>query len=102
MLSLQAQVKAKTYKVLLKLWVGKEIEGEDELTRELEEENKRAIPTLKILYLRWLKKNQTKDMYRYVVIELDCLETANQVIHRGLVHNIELKSALRFDRTIQI
>ena len=57
MLSSQAQVKVKTYEVLLKSWVGEEIEGEDELARELEEENKRAIPTLKILHLRWLKKN---------------------------------------------
>jgi len=56
-LSSQAQVKAKTYEVLLKSWVGEEIEGEDELARELEKENKRAIPTLKILHLRWLKKN---------------------------------------------
>ena len=45
------------YEVLLKSWVGEEIEGEDELARELEKENKRAIPTLKILHLRWLKKN---------------------------------------------
>jgi hypothetical protein len=50
-------VKAKTYKVLLKLWVGEEIEGEDELTRELEEENKKAILLLKIIHLRWLNKN---------------------------------------------
>ena len=102
MLSLQAQVKAKTYKVLLKSWVGEEIEGEDELARELEEENKRAIPILKILHLRWPKKNQTKDTYGHVVIELDYPETANQVIYRGPIHNMELKSAVRFDRTIQI
>ena len=102
MLSSQAQVKAKTYKVLLKSWVEEEIEGEDELIRELEKENKRVIPILKILHLRWLKKNQTKDTYEHVVIELDCPETVNQVIHRGLIHNIELKSAIRFDRMIQI
>jgi len=101
-LSSQAQVKAKTYEVLLKSWVREEIEGKDELARELEKKNKRAIPILKILHLRWLKKNQTKDTYRHVVIELDCPETANQVIHEGLIHNIELKSAVRFDRTIQI
>ena len=102
MLSSQAQVKAKTYEVLLKSWVREEIEGEDELARELEKKNKRAIPILKILHLRWLKKNQTKDIYEHVVIELDCLETVNQVIYRGLVHNMELKTAVRFDRTIQI
>ena len=102
MLSSQAQVKAKTYEVLLKSWVGEEIEGEDELARELEEENKKAIPLLKIIHLRWLNKNQTKGTFGHVVIELDCPETANQVIHRGLVHNMELKSAVRFDRTMQI
>jgi len=101
-LSSQAQVKAKTYKVLLKLWVEEEIEGEDELIRELEEENKRVIPILKILHLRWLKKNQMKDMYRHMMIKLDYLETANQVIYRRLVHNIELKSAIRFDYIMQI
>ena len=101
-LSSQAQVKAKTYEVLLKSWVGEEIEGEDELARELEEENKKAIPLLKIIHLRWLNKNQTKGTFGHVVIELDCPETANQVIHRGLVHNMELKSAVRFDRAMQI
>ena len=95
-------MKAKTYKVLLKSWMREEIEGEDELTRELEEENKKVISSLKIIYLRWLNKNQTKGTFEHVVIELDCLETANQVIHRRLVHNIELKSAVRFDRTMQI
>ena len=102
MLSSQAQVKAKTYKVLLKSWVRKEIEEEDELARELEEENKKAISLLKIIYLRWLNKNQTKGIFGHVVIELDCPETANQVIYRGLVHNMKLKSAVRFDRTMQI
>jgi len=61
--------------------VGEEIEGEDELARELEEENKKAIPLLKIIHLRWLNKNQTKDIFGHVVIELDCPETANQVIY---------------------
>ena len=78
------------------------IEGEDELARKLKEENKKVILLLKIIYLRWLNKNQTKGIFRHVVIELDCLETANQVIHRRLVHNMKLKSAVRFDRTIQI
>jgi hypothetical protein len=32
--------------------VGEEIEGEDELVRELEEENKKVIPSLKIIHLR--------------------------------------------------
>jgi len=82
--------------------VREEIEGEDELARELEEENKKAILLLKIIYLRWLNKNQTKDTFGHVVIELDCLETANQVIYRELVHNIKLESAVRFDPTIQI
>ena len=82
--------------------MGEEIEGEDELARELEKENKKAIPLLKIIHLRWLNKNQTKGTFGHVVIELDCPETANQVIYRGLVHNIELKSAVRFDRTMQI
>jgi len=101
-LSSQAQVKAKTYEVLLKSWVGKEIEGEDELVKELEEENKKAILLLKIIYLRWLNKNQTKDTFGHVVIKLDYLETANQVIYKRLVYNIELKLAVRFDRTMQI
>ena len=79
-----------------------EIEGEDELARELEEENKKAISSLKIIHLRWLNKNQMKGTFGHVVIELDCLETANQVIYRGLVHNMELKTAVRFDRTMQI
>jgi hypothetical protein len=57
--------------------VGEEIEGEDELTRELEEENKKAIPSLKIIHLRWLHKNQIKGTFGYIVIELDYLETAN-------------------------
>ena len=80
----------------------KEIEEENELARELEEENKKAILLLKIIHLKWLNKNQTKDTFRHVVIELDYSETVNQVIHRGLVHNMELKSAVRFDRTMQI
>ena len=79
-----------------------EVGGEERLARELEEENKRAIPTLKIVHLRWLKKDPTKDTYGHIIAELDCLETANQVLYRGLVHNIELKSAVRFDHTIQI
>ena len=83
MLSSQAQVKAKTYEVLLKSWVRKEIEGEDELVRKLEEENKKAILLLKIIYLRWLNKNQTKGTFRHVVIELDCPETANQLCTEG-------------------
>jgi hypothetical protein len=82
--------------------VGEEIEGEDELTRELEEENKKIISLLKIIHLRWLNKNQMKGTFGYIVIKLGCLETANQVIHRGLVHNMELKSAVRFDCIMQI
>jgi len=101
-LSLQAQVKTRMYEVLLKSWVVKETGGKERLVRELEEENKKAIPLLRIIYLRWFKRNPAKDTYRHIVAELDCLETANQVIYRGLVHNIELKSAVRFDRTIQI
>jgi hypothetical protein len=50
-------MKAKTYKVLLKSWVGEEIEGEDELAKELKEENKKVILLLKIIHLRWLNKN---------------------------------------------
>ena len=102
MLSSQAQVKAKTYEVLLKSWVREEIKGEDELAKELEKENKKAILLLKIIYLRWLNKNQTKGTFGNIVIELDCPETVNQVIYRRLVHNMELKSAVRFDRTMQI
>jgi hypothetical protein len=74
--------------------VGEEIEGEDKLARELEEENKKVISSLKIIHLRWLNKNQIKGMFGHIVIKLSCLETANQVIHKGLVYNIELKSAL--------
>jgi hypothetical protein len=65
------------YKVLLKLWVGEEIEGENELIRELEEENKKAISLLKIIHLIWLNKNQMKGMFRHIMIELGCLEIAN-------------------------
>ena len=101
-LSSQAQVKTRTYEVLLKSWVVEETGGEERLARELEEENKRAIPLLRIVHLRWLKRNPAKDTYGHIVAELDCPETANQVIHRGLVHNMELKSAVRFDRTMQI
>jgi hypothetical protein len=57
--------------------VGEEIEGEDELIRELEEENKKAILLLKIIHLRWLYKNQIKGTFRYIVIKLSCLEIAN-------------------------
>jgi len=101
-LSSQAQVKTRTYEVLLKSWVVEETGREERLARELEEENKRAIPLLRIVHLRWLKRNPAKDTYGHIVAELDCPETANQVIHRGLVHNMELKSAVRFDRTMQI
>jgi hypothetical protein len=80
--------------------VGEEIKGEDELARELEEENKKVIPSLKIIHLRWLNKNQTKGTFEHVVIELDCLETANQVIHKRLVYNIELKSVVQFNYII--
>jgi hypothetical protein len=45
-------MKAKIYKVLLKSWVREEIKGEDELIRELKEENKKIIPLLKIIHLR--------------------------------------------------
>jgi hypothetical protein len=71
--------------------MGEEIKGEDELIRELEEKNKKAILSLKIIHLRWLNKNQMKGMFGYIVIELDYLETANQIIYKGLVYNIELK-----------
>jgi hypothetical protein len=37
--------------------VEEEIEGEDKLARKLEEENKKVIPLLKIIHLRWLNKN---------------------------------------------
>ena len=101
-LSSEAQVKTRTYEVLLKSWVVEETGGEERLAKELEEENKRAIPSLRIVHLRWLKKNPAKGTYGHIVAELDCPETANQVLHRGLVHNMELKSAVRFDRTMQI
>jgi len=101
-LSSQAQVKTRTYEVLLKSWVVEETRGEERLARELEEENKRTIPLLRIVHLRWLKRNPAKDTYRYIVAELDCLETVSQVIYRVLIHNIELKSAVRFDRIMQI
>jgi hypothetical protein len=45
-------MKTRTYEVLLKLWVREEIEGEDKLARELEEENKKVILSLKIIHLR--------------------------------------------------
>jgi hypothetical protein len=35
-----------------------------------------------------------KGTFRYIVVELDCLETVNQVIYKGLVYNIELKLAI--------
>jgi len=75
----------------------KETGGEERLVKKLEEENKRIIPLLRIIHLRWLKRNPVKDTYEHIVAKLDCLETVNQVIYRGLVHNIELKSAVRFD-----
>jgi hypothetical protein len=33
-------------------------------------------------------------MFRYIVVKLDYLETANQVIYKGLVYNIKLKLAV--------
>jgi hypothetical protein len=51
-LSSQAQVKTRTYEVLLKSWVVEETGGEERLARELEEENKKAIPSLRIVHLR--------------------------------------------------
>ena len=95
-------MKTRKYEVLLKSWVVEKTRGEERLARELKEENKRAIPLLRIIYLRWLKRNLAKDTYGHIVAELDCLETVNQVIYRGLIHNIELKSAIRFDRIMQI
>jgi hypothetical protein len=71
--------------------VGEEIKREDELVKELEEENKKVILLLKIIHLRWLNKNQIKGIFGYIVIELGCLEIVNQVIYKGLVYNIELK-----------
>jgi hypothetical protein len=57
--------------------VREEIKGEDKLIKELEEENKKVILALKIIHLRWLKKNQIKDMFKYIVIKLSYLEIAN-------------------------
>ena len=76
------------------MWVVEKTRGNERLIKELEEENKRAIPSLRIIHLRWLKRNLAKDIYRHIVAKLDCLETANQVIYKGLIHNIELKSAV--------
>jgi hypothetical protein len=50
---------------------------EERLIRELEKENKRAIPLLRIIYLRWLKRNLVKDIYKHIITELNYLEIAN-------------------------
>ena len=78
-------------------------EGEEkDIAKALETENVRLIPGLRIVRLKWLKRNRAKGDYSHMIIELPCPEIANRAIQQGLVHNMKLKSVARFDRTMRI
>ena len=101
-LSLEAQIKTRAYEVLLKAMTVGDEGGEKDIAKALETENARLIPGLRIVRLKWLKRNRAKGDYSHMVIELPCPEIANRAIQQGLVHNMELKSVARFDRTMRI
>jgi hypothetical protein len=99
-----AQVKGRTYEVLVKR-VRREGTGEGEenvLARSLESQNKRIHPGLKIVRLRWLRGLKEGTTISTAVLEVASLEGANGVLSKGLVQDMELKSAERFDRTLRI
>jgi hypothetical protein len=99
-LSLKIEIKTRTYDILLKAITVRAKRKEKDLTRVLEIENIRRILGLRIIRLKWLKRNPVIDDFSYIVIELYCFRIANKVIEQGLIHDIKLKSVTRLNRII--
>jgi hypothetical protein len=79
-LSLEIEVKTRTYNVLLKaITVGAERKEKD-LVRVLEIENIRRILDLRIVRLKWLKRNLVIDDFSYIIMKLYCSRITNRVI----------------------
>jgi hypothetical protein len=68
------------YNILLKAIIVRTKKEEKDLIRALETENIRRILGLRIIRLKWLKKNLVIDDFSYIVIELYCFRIANRVI----------------------
>jgi hypothetical protein len=79
-LSLKAQVKTRTYEVLLKTITVRAEREKKDLVKTLKIKNIRKILGLRIVRLKWLKRNPVISDVNYIVIKLHCLKIANRVI----------------------
>jgi hypothetical protein len=69
--------------------------------KNIEKENAKLIPNLKIRGIRWLKRINKKE-FSPLIIEVDSAKQANRLIIEGVVLGYNLKVAKRYDVSCRI
>jgi hypothetical protein len=100
-----AKVKKPTYTVRAHYTRVKAINDRDQLQAiaEIVKANQRLHPSLAITRIAWTKRTiEQGKTYGSLILVTECIDTANQLITRGLVHEGEIKLCERFIKEARI